>query len=393
MRMASILVLMVACGSGEEPPGRDPLVPPELVGLRQVVPGDGLPAEVVPQQANNNLDVSWHDGRLFLAFRTAPDHFASEATELYVVSSADETNWRYEGRFALGTDVREPQLVSWNGELHLYFAVLGTNALAFEPQGSRHTIWRGPDSWDPVEPIFPDDFIPWRIKELDGRLSVTGYTGGGGVYDPETTEPVKVRWLASDDGLAWSAAVPGAEVVHEGGASESDLVIRDDGSLVAILRNEAGDEGGFGAKLCTAPPGDLGTWTCDHDPRKYDSPLLFEREGRVWLIGRRTVTEDLKFDLGRDDLTLAERYLLYQVTWWQDPKRCALWEVDPDERVVNWVFDLPSKGDTCFPEAVDLGEDLLVYNYSSDPEGPELSWLDGQKGPTGIYRQVLDFTP
>lgn len=390
MPMRSVLALsLVACGG--DPAPREPAVVPELHDLARVVPGDGLPPEVVPQAANNNLDVAWHEDRLFLAFRSAPDHFANEAAELFVVSSADEVTWRYEGRFALDTDVREPQLVSWQGALHLYFAVLGTNPAAFEPQGSRHTTWRGPGAWDPLEPMFPDDFIPWRIKELDGRLSVTGYTGGGGVYDPATSEPIRVRWLASDDGVAWSAAVPGHEVVHEGGASESDLVLRDDGSLVAILRNEAGDAGGFGAKLCTAPAADLGAWTCDHDPRKYDSPLLFEREGRVWLIGRRTVTEDLRFDLDRDDLSLAEQYLLYQITWWQDPKRCALWEVDPDAREVRWVLDLPSRGDTCFPEAVEFDGDLLVYNYSSDPEGPDLSWLDGQKGPTNIYRQRLAF--
>jgi hypothetical protein len=57
-------------------------------------------------------------------------------------------------------------------------------------------------------------------------------------------------------------------------------------------------------------------------------------------------------------------------------------------------MDLPSKGDTCFPEAVELDGDLLVYNYSSDPDSiGDPSWLEGQTSPTGIYRQVLDFNP
>src|SRR5215471_2315342 len=48
-----------------------------LLQTERVVPSDGLPPEVVAQQANNNLDVVRHsDGRVYLAWRTAPSHFA-----------------------------------------------------------------------------------------------------------------------------------------------------------------------------------------------------------------------------------------------------------------------------------------------------------------------------
>ena len=59
---------------------------------------------------------------------------------------------------------------------------------------------------------------------------------------------------------------------------------------------------------------------------------------------------------------------------------------------VEWVLDLPSRGDTCFPSALDEGGGgFMLYNYSSDPDGEELSWLEGQMGPTNIYRQRLTF--
>ncbi|NCG19320.1 MAG: hypothetical protein GWP91_09965 [Rhodobacterales bacterium] len=309
-----------------------------------------------------------------------------------MVSSTDEQNWRFEGRFFEGTDIREPQLVSWNGTLHLYFALLGTDPAAFEPQGSRHTVYSGPGDWSPPEVMFDADFIPWRIKEVGGRLSVTGYTGGGGVYDPDG-DPVRVRWLGSDDGLSWSPYIDGVEVLHEGGASESDLVVRDDGSVVAVIRNEGGDTGGFGSKICRGAPDSPGDWTCANDPKKYDSPLVFEEAGRVWLIGRRHLTDDGHYDLGRTDLSPTDQYWLYQLSYWGEPKRCSLWEIDPDALTATWTLDLPSKGDTCFTERVRLGEKLLVYNYSSDPDGPELSWVEGQGDPTGIWRQELDFTP
>ena len=61
----------------------------------------------------------------------------------------------------------------------------------------------------------------------------------------------------------------------------------------------------------------------------------------------------------------------------------------PDARTIDAALDLPSRGDTCFPEAVELGDDLLLYNYSSDPEGPDVSWVEGQKAPTYIVRQIV----
>lgn len=379
---------LAACTPDEPGTPTVPAEPPQVEAFAVVVPSAGLPPEVTPQPANNNLDIVRHDGRLFMAWRTAPTHFASAETEMVVVSTTDEQTWRYEGRIALGTDVREPQLVSWDGELYLHYAVLGANATDFEPQGAQWTRWLGPGQWTaPVDHADPG-LLPWRIKELDGRLHLVGYTGGENVYDADG-EPVRVNWLVSDDGESWGPFVPGQPVVQEGGGSETDLVFLDDGAIVAVTRNEAGDETGFGSKICRAEAGDLGAWSCVHDPRKYDSPLLFRRpDGRIWLVARRNVTDDGAFDLEQPG-TLQEQFLQYSVAYWNEPKRCALWQVDPDALSVTWVLDLPSRGDTCFPEAIEEDDHVLLYNYSSDPDGPDWTWLEGQTRPTFIHRMEL----
>lgn len=61
----------------------------EIKELRKVIPAKAgaLLKEVVPQAANNNLDIIDFEGRFFLAFRTAPSHFASEKALLYNYSS------------------------------------------------------------------------------------------------------------------------------------------------------------------------------------------------------------------------------------------------------------------------------------------------------------------
>ena len=57
------------------------------------------------------------------------------------------------------------------------------------------------------------------------------------------------------------------------------------------------------------------------------------------------------------------------------------------------VLDLPSAGDTCFLSILGEDGDFEVWNYTSDPDVPELGWLDGQQGPTMITRQRLTFSP
>src|ERR687888_51938 len=78
-----------------------------------VVPSSGLPPQVTDNRSNNNVHVIRHAGRYYMVFRTAKWHIASEDTVLYVVSSADERRWRFEGRFAYGRDLREARLLSW----------------------------------------------------------------------------------------------------------------------------------------------------------------------------------------------------------------------------------------------------------------------------------------
>ena len=363
---------------------------PTLGETVQVVPGAGIPAEVDVQAANNNLDVVWHEGELYLAFRTAPSHFASAETELVVVRSADQETWTLEARFAVGSDLREPRFLAWDGRLILYFAVLGEDLFDFEPQGMMGTERTGPGAWTEPAWLYEDGFIPWRARVLDGVPYLIGYTGGAEIYDGGGE--VDVHWLTTADGWTFDGVVAGEPVVLSGGSSETDFAFLDDGALVAVSRNEDGDELGWGSKICRAEPGALGAWNCAGDPRKYDSPLVFRHGEDVWLIGRRNLNETGYYDLDLDSLSDAEQTLAYQLDYWQWPKRCSLWRVDPDALLVEWVLDLPSKGDTCFASVAHLGPDRsVVYNYSSPIDGPDVSWLEGQTGETNIYRTVLEW--
>jgi hypothetical protein len=379
--------------AGGQPDASPAPLDPVLGDAVVLVPSDALPPEVEPQAANNNLDVIRHAGRVFLVFRTAPSHFASDQTELYVVSREDPGDWRFEGRFHRGTDLREPRFLAIDDRLLLYFAVLGSDSLAFEPQGMMVTEYRAAGDWSEPEWAYQPGFIPWRVKTIDGVAYMTAYEGGENIYESDR-EPILVHWLTSRDGLTWEPVVSGQPVVLEGGSSETDFVFLDDGSLLAVSRNEAGDELGWGMKICRAQAEELGHWECVGDPRKYDSPLLFRHGGRVFLIGRRNLTDDGRYDLGLDDLPPEMATQRYQMAYWVSAKRCALWEVDPESLEVRFLLDLPTRGDTCFPALLPTGPDsYLVYDYTSPTDGPDVSWVQGQNGPTQIYRVPLEFVP
>jgi hypothetical protein len=361
-------------------------------GLVQVVPSDGMPDDIVIQDANNNLDVLEVDGRVFLAWRTAPSHFASSETVLHVVSSTDEVTWTHETSIQLGTDLREPRLMYLKDprQLFLYFAVLGTSPTAFEPQGTMVAVREHDGSWSDPEWLREDGFIPWRIKHEGNQPELMGYTGGDQIYDGEGLPQIEIEWLTTHDGLDWEGVVEGLPVVHTGGASEADFTYQSGGDLLVVARNEAGDSFGFGSLICTAKKSSLAAWQCSHDLKKYDSPLLFDRAGRYWLIARRNVTETGNYDLEMNDLSLEEQRLQYEAAYWNEPKRCSLWQVFPEELLALHTLDLPSRGDTCFPSAIDRGDGhYTVYNYSNDVEGDDLPWNQGQVAPTFIYKQEL----
>lgn len=353
-----------------------------------LVPSEGLPVEVDVQQANNNLDVVEHEGRVYLAFRSGPTHFASAEVVMWVVSTQDHETWQFEASFDMDTDLREPRFLSLNGRLFLYFAVLGTDMISFEPQETRVSERLGAGNWSDSESIFDEGFIPWRIHHFDGVPYLLGYVGGENIYQADG-EPIQVKWLTTADGLEWTPVIDGQETVLEGGVSETDFTFLEDGTLIAVGRNEAGDEDGFGSKICRAEADDLATWRCETDRKKYDSPLVFEHSGHVYLIGRRNVTETGFYDLGHG-ASLQDQYLDYQLDYWRRPKRCSLWEVDPEALTVSLLLDLPSRGDTCFASILPLdASHYAVYNYTSPLDGEDLGWSDGQTGPTSIYSLIL----
>jgi hypothetical protein len=350
--------------------------------LAVVVPSDGLPSYVKVLTSNNNLDVVVFQGRVFLAFRTAPSHFASDKTKLYIVSSEDEKTWKYEGEFFLGRDLREPRFLAIKDKLFIYFAVLGKDPLKFEPGFTLFSLYQN-NGWSEPSSFPIPTFIPWRIKSFGDYAVMFGYAGGESVYNPTQAEKVKVYMLKTSDGVNWEPFWKNKEVIMEGGCSETDGEFDDNGDLYLVCRNELGDEFGFGSKICLAKKGNLDELICKADKRKFDSPLLFKYKSYIFLIARRNLSDNGFYDIAEEGSHF-DRYLKNQIEYWNKPKRCSVWLIKKEDLTVEFLYDLPSKGDTCFPSIFFKNEVIRLYNYTSDINGPDISWQQGQLLPTFI---------
>lgn len=397
---------LCACSAAAAPPATpsdDPADYPVDPGLRYtprlgeprwVVPSATLPGAVRPQPANNNVDIIFHDGLLFMAWRTNATHFASPAVQLYVVSSADRgASWDFEHEIALGADVREPRFLSYDGRLLLHFFEGGTIPIAFTPK----QMWRierlGPGRWSEREPFGEPGEVPWRIKRRGAAVYMTSYKGER--YQGELDE-VQVLFRVSDDGRAWRPVDPARPVVYRGGVSEAAFELDATGALWVVTRNEDGDETGFGSHLCRAPAENLAAWDCParSDPERYDSPWLFRHGEELYLVARRDLGGP--FDSGDAEGTRAEQQRAYQLAYWSRPKRTALYRIDRQRRAIEHLLDLPSAGDTAFPSVRRSGpHTFLIANYTSPLAAPDISWRQGQIAPEGtqIYLVELTFEP
>jgi hypothetical protein len=146
--------------------------------------------------------------------------------------------------------------------------------------------------------------------------------------------------------------------------------------------------------VCTAPASDTSDWTCSGDPRRLDSPYLFEHGDDVYVVARRQPNFGGDYDLHYDFLPDRNaKFAAYDAAYAGTTKRCAIWSIDTTTRAFAPLADIPGQGDTCYPVVLPQGRDrYLLYNYTSPLDGPDEPWGTALlHGPTLIYGETLSF--
>lgn len=344
---------------------------------QRLVPSENLPEQVKVQRANNNLDACQYKGRYYVAFRTAPSHFASKKAQLYIISSANFSEWKYETTFHVKADLREPRFVVYQEKLFFYFFELGTNSLKFEPHFVYASMFDG-NQWTEKQALTLDGFVPWRFRVHQNKVFMSAYYGVD-LYNKN--HHADLRLFTSEDGLHYTPYTTRTQIDTHG-AEEGEFIFDSKGDLWATIRIE-----GSGSYLCHADKDSLGIWHKKFSKRKYDSALLIELGNEIYLISRH----HLKGDATKSEFPKrGERrnnMLRYSLT----RKVTAIFKLNRETIELEHIMDFPSTGDNAFPAAIRRNENsYYLLNYSSDITKRPKNWIRGQLGKTYIYWCILN---
>lgn len=346
---------------------------------KQLIPSGGLPAEINCQNSNNNLDVTLFNGRYYVAFRTAPTHFASKKTKLYIISSSDFKTWYYENSFFIGADMREPRFVVFKDRLFFYFFEGGTKLFKFEP---KH-IWVSAltdKGWSEKQQTNLDGFVDWRFRTYGGKLYLSAYYGVN-LYNSE--HQANLRLFTSEDGIHFNPISEQPQITTKG-AEEGEFIFDHSGNLWATVRLE-----GSGSYLCYASKDSIDKWKTRFSKLKYDSALLFEYGDVIYLISRRHLNGDATQVEIPDEKQRMKNLIRYSFS----KKVTALFRINKEKMEIEHIIDFPSTGDTAFPGIAPKDENsFYLLNYSSDINKRDKIWIGGQLGKTYIYQTEIHFS-
>ncbi len=344
----------------------------------KLIPSASLPGNIKCRNSNNNLDVIQFQGRYYVAFRTAPTHFASKKTKLYIVSSTDFKKWRYENTFFVGADMREPRFALFKDQLFFYFFEAGTKMFKFEP---KH-IWVSSlteKGWNEMQKTNLDGFVDWRFRTKYGKLYLSAYYGVN-LYN--SGHEANLRLFSSEDGVHFNPVSEQPQISTKG-AEEGEFIFDRSGNIWATVRLE-----GSGSYLCFASKDSIDKWKTRFSRLKYDSALLFEYGDDIFLISRR----HLKGDATPVEIPDEKQRMKNLIRYSFSKKVTALFRINKEKMEIEHIIDFPSTGDTAFPGIAPKDENsFYLLNYSSDILKRDKIWIGGQLGKTYIYKTELHF--
>jgi hypothetical protein len=342
---------------------------------QKLLNSENLPKGIKLQKAQNNLDISFYQGRYYVAIRTAPSHFASKKVVLFVLSSADFKTWDLETKLHMGSDMREPRFAVYHDTLFFYFFKAGAHPLRFEPHSLYVSTKTKKEAFTTPETCQLNGFVPWRIRERNDTLYMSAYYGIG-LYSNQ--HQADLRLFRSTNGKTWNPISPHTQVKVDH-AEEGEFIFDNKGELWSTIRLES-----VGGMLAHAQANQWDQWEIKSLPEKYDSAILFEWKDDIYLVSRRNLDGKVDHSPAWFGPKLRRAYNLFRYSLTE--KRTALFKLNKEKFTLEHLVDFQSTGDNAFPGIVSDGKDgFYLLNYSSNINGRAKNWLTGQVGSTYVY--------
>lgn len=344
-----------------------------------LIPSPSLPPEIKCLRANNNLDIIKFKDTYYVAWRSARVHFPDAKAIMYIISSKDFVEWKFEHSFKTGADLREPRFLVYKDQLYFYCFEGAKAMYSFNP---KHIWMSSHENGKWTDQILPDmdGYVPWRFKIKDGKPLLSAYWGKH-LY---SSHQAQLRLFSSEDAIHWKpiSEKPQIDIT---GSEEGEFEFDEEGNMWCIVRLE-----GEGAMLCYADKDSLHEWKMYHTKKKYDSSCMFKHGKDIYLIARRN--KDGNADKAPKWLPDGVKRGINLARYSFTPKTTALYKLNTDIKDFDWVMDLPGCGDNAFPAIVPIDEhNYYVLNYTNDLNEPDITWVNGQFQKTFIYYLKLSF--
>jgi hypothetical protein len=300
---------------------------------------------------------------------------------MLVLSSPDLKNWVLEKVWFFGKDVREPRWTTINDSLYLYSFTGSKHMFSFNPEDLLVTSSSGNGVWEEMASTTLKGYVPWRVREKDGLLYMSAYYGKD-LYKQH--HKGDLRLFISKNGRSWTPLTSHPQIDLPS-AEEGEFIFDKNGDLYGTVRLES-----TGSLILKADRNNPGKWHYKMSKHKYDSALLFENEGDIYLVARRNLMGEL--DRSKRWLGANVKRMVDLAKYSLSGKVTALFKLNKENLEIEHVMDFPSTGDNAFPALVRVDDQSFVlFNYSSDINGPYKIWLEGQLGKTYIYYTMLSF--
>jgi N-acyl-D-aspartate/D-glutamate deacylase len=265
--------------------------------------------------------VRWRE-QYWLAFRAATDHNSGDG-DIVVLRSRDAENWSEALRLNVTPDDRDPQMVATDKRLFLYDAAMTgaelTTYLTFTDDG---------ELWSKPQPVYEPRFIVWKPTRHDGRF----YSAAHKKDEASGGKGREVHLVASDDGINWKKI----STIRAGNwESETTLHFAPNHHVTGFLRQKYG-----------SPPAQILESDPPYTEWKSRAPNVSHFSGHC-VHTFRGVTYVLSRTM--DYSTRTAGTMIYTF----------------DGRELKPYCKLPSSGDCAYPEAVEVGDEMLVSYYSS----------------------------
>jgi len=342
-----------------------------------------FPTDVL-QRHNAFPDAIFFDGKEYVAFRSAKNHYPTRSSTIVIISRKNNSAWMVELTIQIPrTDVRDPRFLVVNGHLNLYFGTVHANRYAFRLLSTYVVLTTGDEQWTKPIRVYKPGYIHSRVRKI-------GHIYYMCVYSQRMRPPFHsvCRIVTSTDGLLWNEKSLFGELVEEG--TESDCIVIGKNKLLWIIRNDFGLNHKAGSYIKIIQRNGT-VLSCRYDKRKYDAPLLLSIQEDIYLLSRSQESFHGNYNTGIPLLPKAILNSLYLVLYWLTPKTTSLWKIDIESLEIIKCLDLPSQGDTGYCSFVEnKNGEKYIYNYSSDLSKHPTSWRRGQTKPTSIYKYLLE---